>query len=616
LSEEEFRKRIEELQRKYVKWDPKTGKYHIPELPEERKAEAEEILKWRPINWPVEVVEKKPFDGGVLMRLRRVRDRLLIDEETGNIVDIKPTIKEMTFIQPALSKQCYEAIDSKLPAEERIVMALACIPPSDIVFTNPSPSNISQVSLSDFCLNSKGDWQRITRTFRREYQGKILAIKPSGLPTFHLTPEHPVLVRRRVRVYDPKVKPRGPNSYSFGLSSAKWISASDVRVGDFLVIPKLKKEEEYTINLTSYVVGKANLKKIPMQLLLTESIATLFGWYLAEGYASKDRVIEINLGKHEKRAAQTIKKLFKKNFGLKTTVKNTRTATRIVACSAILSRFLRQNFGHKASEKRIPKFMMNAKRRVVRAFLRAYIEGDGNMSQKNKTRISTVSKTLAYQLILLLTKLDILGRLYERAGGPGKIEGRDVKCSKAYVISIPGKQIENLLRPPYQFKELHGWPYYVRDKSFFYTPVRTIASEHYLGKVMNIATEDETFTNPFTLVHNCSESSLNTKILSELTGIPFDDVSKYAKKLVKEGTLEHVRGVITKTKIEREVSPPSEPIEEPVGPPRIVKTETVEEFKTDVLDLPHYRLSETTRKQVCGKPICDLTSRWWEAPKK
>ena len=134
----------------------------------------------------------------------------------------------------------------------------------------------------------------------------------------------------------------------------------------------------------------------------------------------------------------------------------------------------------------------DAPHEVVKAFLDAYVEGDGHRFSKGKVSSTTVSRELAYGVAWLALKCGYFPSIYD-ASIPeiGVIEGRIVH------------------RAPHQYMVVWHEESSVKRKiieteKFFLVPIQEIASEHFAGYVFNMEVEDEhNYLAGFFLVSNC-----------------------------------------------------------------------------------------------------------------
>ena len=391
------------------------------------------------------------------------------------------------------------AIVRRLSSAESLgSVTVICVPGDTPIICNSSLKTIDSVKVGDKVLGVDGDFYEVLRTYKRNYSGTVVRIKPMGLPWLTITPEHPVLVAK-IKKSRPVISLSRPRKIK--ILGNCWIRAGDVKKGDMVLIPRIKDEKSYSFSF------RRGRKRNGVKMELDEELAELFGWYLAEGCTSIQKGsyrIIFYLGKNEPENVRRIRWLIEKKLGLKTYIYETRTSLSIIALNQDLTHFLRDSFGENAKNKKIPKFILNSPKSVVRKFLCGYLKGDGNIDDYY-IRFATTSKTLAYQLIILLAKLGIRARLHIRKGGSGVIEGRIVNISESYEIFISGTQADVISSVKYPINEKKK-NLFLFDENFVYVPIRDVRIENASLDVFNIETSSQTYSLPF-VVHNCSDKT-------------------------------------------------------------------------------------------------------------
>ncbi|MDI6720990.1 MAG: HAD-IC family P-type ATPase, partial [Candidatus Aenigmarchaeota archaeon] len=280
--------------------------------------------------------------------------------------------------------------------------------------------------------------------------------------------------------------------------------------GDMVLIPRIKEETPYTFKL------QKGRKRDEIELEFDEELAELFGWYLAEGCTSSQKGsyhVIFYLGKNEPENVERIKYIIERKLGLKVYVYEKRTSISVVIINKDLVHFLKDNFGENAKTKRIPEFILNSPRNVVRRFLYGYLKGDDNIDDYY-IRFVTSSKILGYQLIILLAKLGIRSRIHKRKGRIGLIEGREVKVSESYEIFVSGTQSHSIHSVKHHINEKKN-NFFLSDENFVYVPIRHVKKEKASLDVYNIETSSQTYALPF-VVHNCSDKT-GTLTKNEMT---------------------------------------------------------------------------------------------------
>ncbi|MFQ6120607.1 MAG: HAD-IC family P-type ATPase, partial [Methanosarcinales archaeon] len=312
-------------------------------------------------------------------------------------------------------------------------------------------------------------------------------------PEVSITPEHPVLVfrhsyaRRSNLLRWLRRRKRSEKEISQHII---WVKAKEIKPNDFLLFPKYKIEEKnilldlsnYITNFKDYqiignhIFSKMNIS-LPKYIKVTQQFLELCGWYLAEG-SSTTKGIEFSLSLKEGKYAEKIRYLIFSNFGIEASFEKRKREIRVRVNSTLLSNFFRNEFGPDAKTKRIPEWIMKSSKECLWAFFNAYSKGDGS-KWKNLTIITTASKILAIQLLIILSKMGILGSL-------------NVNRGKRY-----GGIVYNITTVSKSSKK-----FYFENCNFFFIPIRKIKQGNYRGLVYNLETVDNTYPALF-IVHNC-----------------------------------------------------------------------------------------------------------------
>ena len=396
-----------------------------------------------------------------------------------------------------------EIIDGVKKKERLGVCFDTCLPPGALVFSNEVPRPIEEVSSFDTVLSSDGRLDRVVSVLQRQYSGNLVSIKPEGLPWTQMTSEHPVLCLR-------------PNGWRYLdskpwrvrlVSEPAWVYAQEVKPGYFVVMPKLASNDTTQVDFHRYMGAATRRFRFPTVLPLTDAFAELLGLYLAEGFTFMGRngrgdngKVFFAFGRHESTLIKRVENLVETLFSLKTWIDDSGTATKVCLSSNILTRFFRDNFGTKAVTKRIPRLILRSSPDRIKAFLQGYLLGDGCVDRRG-VRYITSSKTVAYQLIHLLAKIDVRGTISQHRPTLGAIGGRILRSRGWYTAHVGSHEARKL-----GFD--HEFPgaaprRIIRDSRHFYVPVREVRVEPYQGTVHNLTTENGTFTTPFVVTHNC-----------------------------------------------------------------------------------------------------------------
>ena len=403
----------------------------------------------------------------------------------------------------------------KMP-QAKFTRSFQCLPPNSLVYANPEPKQIKDLAVGDMVIGRDGKRHKIDKVIRNHYEGNLVGLKASYLPPARMTSDHPVLAirslsglkewkgHRRERTFSKDIKP-------------DWIRADKLNIGDYVFFPKYREiSDEYSIK---YGENSFNLD---------ECFAYVLGWYVAEGSGgdSEGRRIRFALNANELESVEKLQRMLRDLFGAKTSVyyneRKTGVILTVTSCKIrFLLRALKDWCGEKASTKKIPDFILNAKPNVLKAFLLGLFEGDGWSPVKNGRLsryndlidITTCSITLAYQLILAMSKLDIPAQLVNHQGS----------VRAGYSIRIRGGDKVRKLIPDFPLIEKINKFHYWETADGFYYPIRKIWSEQYSGEVYDFQAPGFTMLSPFATQDCVTKWSIKDVIWD---GVAFREIAK------------------------------------------------------------------------------------------
>ena len=325
------------------------------------------------------------------------------------------------------------------------------------------------------------------------------------------TKEHPFWIKRRIGT-----------RYPIQMSEGQWARAEEVRVGDYLLVPRFREEEREnitTLDLRSFIEQGADSKgrqtfgnRATKEVPLNEDVAWLIGMYVAEGSASPSVRFTLSIEEQDY-AARLIAILA--SIGHSATIsRNEEGHSMSVNCGAVvLGRWLKAHCGEGAHTKHVPQVILrHANPGIRRAFLEGVVAGDGCIQQpKRHTRrvvtIGVVSQALIHDLVLLLAQDGIGGSVNQCVWKPRQI-GKSFCETETTLhrlnfcpdgVSYSTRQLNG--------KEVRSWSHRWRpdddgDGGVWY-PVKAVATQPYRGLVYNLSTPTQTYIAGCFLVHNC-----------------------------------------------------------------------------------------------------------------
>lgn len=386
-------------------------------------------------------------------------------------------------------------------------------------------------------LTHRGRWRQVRHAFQHLYEGTLLAIRPFYLPGFRCTPDHQVFA-------------------SVAGGPVRKVRAHDLKVGDFLAVPRPSPEANHPLDMDSFVRShrspdyKYSYKLearggrirwtsekgpgIPAQIRVTPDFARLVGYYCAEGSVSWHRKrpnsgsVWFSLGHEETERITEVRRLVEKTLGLPTraVVQNHRAA--VIVPSATVARLFRESCGDSCENKRVPSYILRSTDpAVVLGFLTGYLNGDGYVTKGKGTSwvlgSSSVSPALTYGVAHLLVTLGETPRVYvAQNDSQYEIEGRKVSRSDDYMLRL---FVDQVRMDPDAVEWVSSKVRTIRTAKYLLIPIREISEEHYVGPVYNIEVEeDHSYTANGLAVGNCQNADISQRRKVEGIEVAPEDV--------------------------------------------------------------------------------------------
>ena len=334
------------------------------------------------------------------------------------------------------------------------------------VITSEGYKNIEEIKVGDEVLTHKNRYRKVLAVGGK--YSDVCKIKAQGIIETTTTENHPYYIR---------------NKNKKGLSEPIWKEVKEIKKGDYLGIPIIKKEEN------------------PYNL--SEEQCWLLGRYVADGHIRKEKRKERKNSYHYQviysvgatKVEDFKNKVKDQHFSC---YAHSKSVYRCVVSSKWLTEFIiKNNFGIGAENKNIPSVILNLPIELAQKFIEGYLSGDGNKRKENKYRFTTVSYKLVIGMSLLCAKV------YKTLNGISLIETQPTKVIEGRVVNQkPYYQSDiNFIKPT---KTL----YKVEDE-YIWTPIKEVRKTKMVEKVYNIEVEeDNSYTANNAIVHNCQGFSI------------------------------------------------------------------------------------------------------------
>ncbi len=455
-------------------------------------------------------------------------------------------------------------------------------------------------------VSHSGAFRSIRKVFRHYYRGTICSIQPRHAPAIECTPEHGIFVfkdgaiskkpagelKKGDLLLVPKLGAKGGRNAildvaallrghsALGKKSRKTSSAVLKRIVEMKKSGISSSAVEKIFGLHPTYVRKlwGSLERkgiseddffykiaimeergkvhfnggkdggIPAKINVDEGVAQLLGYYCAEGSVASLRSrpnshgLIFSFGLHEAEAAEKTALLLRKKFGVAPIIRRRRTTLCVEAWSSPLALLFRRLCGSGAANKKIPSIISSSPETVIRAFLSAYVEGDGAV-MKDSIAANTVSKKLALGIYYLFLRCGYLPSFH--VWNPPKkksIEGRVVSQSTLYYVKLKAKELrQSFISPglrqahdPRSRRSLKFW----ETETHWLVPVFRIAKREYSGYVYNMEVEGEhSYLANFIAAANCQ----NWDISQQRDNIAGEDIPP--KKMAELAEAERADGI-------------------------------------------------------------------------
>ncbi len=373
-------------------------------------------------------------------------------------------------------------------------------------------------------LTHEGRWRRISKAFEHLYSGRVIQVRPFYLPGFDCTPDHHVYA-------------------SIGGGPVCQVEAGDLKLGDFLAVPRLK--EDFATEIDAEAILRASSspvyrydfqieiadgrvrwsaergKGVPARLELTSDLARLLGYYCAEGSINWHRkransgAVWFSLGSHEEARLQEVERLLKEVFGATTRRSRQGNRVAVIAAGASLATLFQSLCGDASSNKRVPEPILRSRDAdILRGFATGYFNGDGYVTERRGGGLvlgsTSVSETLTYGVAQVLFSLGEMPRVYRSRNKPTyEIEGRVVSRLDDHMVRL---WVEEVSLEPDEAAWTASKVRVLQTADYFLVPIRAIEEKEYVGPVYNIEVdEDHSYTANFMAVANCQNADISQR---------------------------------------------------------------------------------------------------------
>jgi len=395
-------------------------------------------------------------------------------------------------------------------------------------------------------IAGSGQWRQVTKVFKHPYNGSLAVIKPYYLPEIRCTPDHRVYATDNPLEPPQRIEARQlttkhylaiPRRYESSAPQTLDVCAILSNHESAYKVPRELPSETVEYIMTASAIGEALGKDtsyirhirskvqrglwtdsrpaqllveddrvrfskerkpgIPVSIPVDERLATLLGYYCAEGSINESKTrpnsytLVFTFGLDERELVEETRDLLATIFGVVPQMVARDTTLAVTIGKSSIGLLFKSLCGNGATAKRVPQVIMDSPTPVIESFLSAYLRGDGHRTAQGKISATTKSRGLAYNMAWLALKTGNLVSLYvNQVGSERLIQGRHINQSpEQYSIVWYDSPIER--------KRI------VTD-NFYLIPIRSLSAVEYGGPVYNLEVEEEhNYLANFLLVSNC-----------------------------------------------------------------------------------------------------------------
>lgn len=282
---------------------------------------------------------------------------------------------------------------------------IVCTPPGEMVLTIEGYKKIEEISIGEYVLSHTGKWQRVTKTFKRQYKGELYYVYINGKNTpLKLTPNHPVLIYKKKKQTNKKKS----ILEIYKDESPEFVPVQDIKSGDMVVTTNFNQENVTNIDITEYLeqfyeeaglvhpfIDKDCNNHVVKNICADKNFGCLIGYILSDGHIS-NRGVNITFGINEEDFCKHAIDLFA-SLGLSASYKKTKDKECYdIRCnSVILAKFLK-NYN----------YFYNLNKEFAKGIIQGLVRGDG-CYKSNEICFDNTNKQLAYNYRTLCTYIGI-----------------------------------------------------------------------------------------------------------------------------------------------------------------------------------------------------------------
>lgn len=359
---------------------------------------------------------------------------------------------------------------AKVPPVDIITFGSPCFPAGTLVLTNEGYTDIEAIEVGDKVLTHTGKWQTVTDIGSKLGETVLVKGNHYGL---ECTPNHPIYCKQDD-------------------GTVEWIPAENV-AGLRWATPN--KSAFCPMPIPTNTARQTAFPKI------TRDLFYFIGRWLGDGWVRDSQRSGRPEGQHwatiyicDSVSKENELKEMVKKIAPRYSVEYCRSIVKVKFQGQVFCRWLTENFGKGASNKKLPAWVFSLDNEYREALLKGIFDSDGYEMRDNHWKISTVSKKLAYGIRLLGETQGFSTTIFKtNVPAKGCVEGRIVNQKDYYTVALTkAKQRRN------EIDEIHSW-----------YQVRSVKATGEVKRVYNLTVEnDNSYIADGIIVHNCQDLSL------------------------------------------------------------------------------------------------------------
>ena len=270
---------------------------------------------------------------------------------------------------------------AEIPKVDIFTNSSPCFTADSLVRTGEGLKPIAEIRKGDWVLTHKGRWRKVLDCGFTGVKD-FVRLNAMGVDEITATTNHPFYVRHMTKHY-PTIyvdgKPKRTRERRF--SEPEWKPLGRLTKADYIGIPIPQYQED------------------DKQIEMDEELLWLIGRYIADGYRRKDQYTVIFCIGESKYAdfLSHIKKF-------KGYLDKERTACKYGITNEVLWNFCGE-CGDLALNKHLPAWVWNLSPNGIKKLLEGYFDGDGYHTNDGLHKATTISRSLAYDLVLAVAKV-------------------------------------------------------------------------------------------------------------------------------------------------------------------------------------------------------------------